>query len=404
MLPSLPSPLETFSPPVRRALRVDISATLLLTVFACMTGPFTGLILRREMGASAFQISVMQAAGAAFMLLSLAWARAVEGREPLACVVWTGFVARGLFLLVPFIHSAWPFVALLVAVNLLGTIAGPAQTVVIERVYPQGERGRALGLVKTAGGMPGILLLLGAGTLLDRIDYRFMFPAAALVGMAASLRLRSLPVPDAPMQPGCLRTGLSEAWAVVRDNARFRRLLIASFVFGCGIWLQMPANPLLMVDVLDVSVAQMGVFAAISGVAGLTGNACWGRLADRRTTLRALRVVYLVGATTPVLYFMASSPWVLALTSVTESLMNTGLDLVFTMALIEVAGPSRSAHYAAIAATLAGVRGVLGPLLGALVIGQFGVQAVYPLAAALMACAVVMVTREIAHRTSAASR
>jgi hypothetical protein len=40
-----------FSPEIRRALRIDISATLLFTVFAGLTGPFIGLILRRELGA-----------------------------------------------------------------------------------------------------------------------------------------------------------------------------------------------------------------------------------------------------------------------------------------------------------------------------------------------------------------
>jgi len=33
-----------FSPETRRALRIDISATLLFTVFAGLTSPFIGLI------------------------------------------------------------------------------------------------------------------------------------------------------------------------------------------------------------------------------------------------------------------------------------------------------------------------------------------------------------------------
>jgi len=35
------------------------------------------------------------------------------------------------------------------------------------------------------------------------------------------------------------------------------------------------------------------------------------------------------------------------------------------MAVIDVAGPQRTAQYVAIGATLAGVRGVAGPLVGA---------------------------------------
>src|SRR5206468_3826806 len=65
-----------FSPEIRRALRIDVSAALLFAVFASLTTPFIGLILRRDLGATPLQLSVMSAAGGACLLLSLAWARA----------------------------------------------------------------------------------------------------------------------------------------------------------------------------------------------------------------------------------------------------------------------------------------------------------------------------------------
>lgn len=89
---------------------------------------------------------------------------------------------------------------------------------------------------------------------------------------------------------------------------------------------------------------------------------------------------------------------------VTDSLMNTGLDLVWTMVLIEIAGPARAAHYVAINATLAGICGILGPLLGAAVITHFGVHAVYPLACALMLSAPVVISRQPVWQPAVASR
>ena len=126
--------LQEFSPPVRRALRIDISVMLLFTLFGGLTTPFIGLILRRELGASPFQLSVLASASAACLLLSLGLTRVVDGRRPLPYVVWPGFLARGLFLLVPFIATPWPFVGVLVAGTLLGTVSGPAQTALVRRV------------------------------------------------------------------------------------------------------------------------------------------------------------------------------------------------------------------------------------------------------------------------------
>src|SRR2546427_4193474 len=58
-----------FNPEIRRALRIDVSAALLFAVFASVTTPFIGLILRRELGATPLQLSVMSAAGGACLLL-----------------------------------------------------------------------------------------------------------------------------------------------------------------------------------------------------------------------------------------------------------------------------------------------------------------------------------------------
>lgn len=389
-----------FSPETRRALKIDISATLLFTVFAGLTGPFIGLVLRRELGATTLQLAVMASAGGACLLLSLLWARAFHGRPPLPYLVWPGFVARGVFLLVPFVSSAWSFVGLVIARDFFSAAAAPAQAQVVERIYPRAQRGRALGLVRMIGAILGIALALAAGQLFDRIGYRWIFVAAALLGMAASLRLRRLAVPE-PELGGETPSSRRSAWATVRDDHAFRRLLIASFLFGFGCWIQTPAHPLLLVDVLRVSASQVGVCAAVAAVATLAGSAYWGWLVDRKSSLEALRVMYLIGATTPLIYYVAWNPWVLLASAVTDSLLAVGLELVWMMAVIDVAGPQRTAQYVAIGATLAGVRGIAGPLVGGLVIHALGIHAVYLIAAILTFSGAWLVGRELRIRVPA---
>src|SRR5439155_287317 len=220
-----------FNPEIRRALRIDVSAALLFAVFASVTTPFIGLILRRELGATPLQLSVMSAAGGACLLLSLAWARALGSRPPLPYFVWPSFVARGLFLLAPLASSAWSFVSLVVAANVFAAAAGPAQAAVVERLYPRATRGRALGLVRMAAAAP------------------------------------------------------------------------------------------------------------------LVGGAWWGGLVDRRSSLDALWMMYLVGAATPAICALAWDPWLLVASSVTDALVGIGLDVVWLMVVIDIAGPTRAAQY-----------------------------------------------------------
>src|SRR5947209_239721 len=82
----------------------------------------------------------MSAAGGACLLLSLAWASALGGRPPLPYLVWPSFVARGLFLLAPLASSAWSLVSLVVAANVFGAAAGPAQAAVVGRLSPRASR------------------------------------------------------------------------------------------------------------------------------------------------------------------------------------------------------------------------------------------------------------------------
>jgi MFS transporter, DHA1 family, multidrug resistance protein len=392
--------LAEFSPEVQRVLRIDVSVMLLFTVFNGFTTPFNGLILRRDLGASPLQLSLLGSANAACLLGSLILTRLIDSRRPLAWVVWPNLIARGLFLLVPLIASPWPFIAVLVAGNLLGALASPAQAAVVQQVYPRAERSRALSAVRVAGAAVAIALAVVSGRLMGWLTYRWVFFGAGLVGMAASLRQRRVPVPDVPADTPPSRPGLSDAWRAMRRDRGYREVLLGAFVFGSGVWLLMPATPLLLVDVLHVTTTQVGLLTAVAAAAALVGNVVWGRLADRRSSLAALRGVYLVGMLTPLIYYFAHRPAVLIAASITESLMATGLDLVWMLVVIDYAGPRRTAQYAAIAATLAGVRGVIGPLVGAALIHALGLQAVYLASALLMAAGAWLVNRQVTSEKS----
>lgn len=127
----------------------------------------------------------------------------------------------------------------------------------------------------------------------------------------------------------------------------------------------------------------------------------WGRLVDGQRSLKALRAVYTVGTCVPVIFALSAvHPSLVIGASVAESLMATGLDLVWMLAVIEFAEPGRTAQYAAIASTLAGVRGGLGPLVGAALIETAGLQALYVVAATLMATGALLVWRQARHQNT----
>ncbi len=389
------APLDALSPPVRRIVQIEIAVAVTLSAFNSLAPPFTGLVLRRDLHATPLQLALTSSAGAALMLQSMWCTRRIHGRSPLAFVVWPGFVARGLFVLAPFIHSAWPLVGILVAGSLASAIAQPAYTAVAEAVYPREERGRALGIIRMMGSMLPIGLAPVAGHLVDSLGYRIVFPIAAVLGMGASLCQRRIgPTPPADLgrvDPSALRMLPS----LLREDPAFRTLLVASSLFGLGVWLQQPVNPLMWVDVLHASAIQVGVAGAAASVAGLFVSVYWGRVLDRQSSLRTVRTVYALGMLTPLTYlaaFVVRTPWALVLSQANDAVALTGVDMVVIMAMMDL-GRGRGATYQAVYLTVAGVRGIVAPLCAAVAAQSLGIAPVYAVTAALMLAAVWVAAR-----------
>jgi MFS family permease len=96
--------------------------------------------------------------------------------------------------------------------------------------------------------------------------------------------------------------------------------------------------------------------------------------------------VYTLGIATPLLYmagFMLKTPWLVLGPSMVDSFVSSGLDIVASLAVIDVAG-HQSGQYIGIYQTLAGVRGVMGPFIGAWLLHHVGLRAAFAAAAAVM--------------------
>ena len=295
-------------------------------------------------------------------------------------------------------------------------------------------RGRALALVRATGGVAAVAVSLVAGMVLQSIGYRITFAVAGFIGLLGSFALLAMRVPaaddvttpaaPAPPDPtgslseirgaprvprGASSAGGLGAMSGPPDSTRrvtgdhaFTMLMASAFIFGLGCWIQVPARPVTLADIVNVSPATLGWLGAIGGVAAIAGSLTWRRLADRRSSVDALRFVYVAGTAATLAYLGAQSPWALVGGFVADALLQSGLELVWVIALIDVAGPRRAAQAAAVSLTLAGIRGVIGPPLGAALIAAFGVSGVYVVATGLMVTALLMLGRVLRVNAGAA--
>lgn len=375
-------PLSSLPPRARHAFLRDLASALLTGVFSGVVIPFAGVVARR-LGAPPLWISVLASAPALGFFLTSAWAPALAARNPVALVVWPALLGRGLFLLTPWVAGPEGLIALVVVYHLLNGLTVPAYAETVGRVLPPELRGRLVGVVRVGFSAAAVASSLVAGAAVERFGHGPVFAAASVFGIAGALAFRGIRLPHRPTHALAAPTPW---WDAFQDPA-FRTLLRVTFVFGFGGWMMAPAVPLLLVDELHATPAQVGVLSATGAVTSTVGFFVWGRYVDRHSGVGAMRTLLAGAALTPTCFFVAFHPYSALLPFASDGFFVAGLDLAWMAACMELAPPGRVAAYAAAYTVLLGLRGLTAPFVAGAVASALGPRPVFLLAALFMAAA-----------------
>lgn len=160
---------------------------------------------------------------------------------------------------------------------------------VLGRTIPKGARGRITGAASFASGgvaiTAGLALRLLGGEEESRRTLGLLLAAGGLAWVAAALLFAR--VVEEPGPPGGEEDApdpLVGAWALLRDDAGFRRFVLARTLLLVSA-LSPPFLVTLALDQGGAALAGLGPFVLSGGVASLVGGALWGPLADRSSRL-----------------------------------------------------------------------------------------------------------------------
>lgn len=377
-------------PRARHAFLHDLVGAVLFGTFAGVVIPFAAVVARR-LGAPPLWISVLTSASALGFFLTAGWAPTLVASNPVALVVWPAALARGLFLLSPWLAGAEALVALVVGYHLLNGLTVPAYAETVDRVLPPELRGRLVGTVRVGMSVAAAGASLLAGPAIQRYGHGPVFAVASVFGVAGALVFGRIRLPRGSLR----RTVTPPAWWTALQDRNFRTLLLATFVFGFGGWMMAPAVPLLLVDELRTTSPQVGVLSAASSLASMVGFFVWGRYVDRRSGVAALRTLLTAAIATPLLFLVSFHPWFALLPFTSDGFFLAGLDLAWMAACMELAPPGRVAAYAAAYTVLMGFRGITAPFLAGALASAVGPRPVFLLASLLIGLAGFLARRHL---------
>jgi MFS family permease len=365
----------------RRAYRLDRLSSVLAGLYTGAIFPFAAVIAREQLHASAYILALMTAAPFIGNLCALFWAQAMEGRPKLPFVKWSQLAARCTFLLAPFAFTPFRFALILSAAQILGTIATPAYASVIKEVYPDDQRGRIMSYTRAALFSAGVLTTFLAGPLLKHVSYRYVFPVACLSGIAAAVIFGRVPVPSALEMEGdkaprralgeTVRATLSYLDSTLRilsTDHGYRWFAFSVFTYGFGNLMIAPVIPIIQVDRLHISTTHIALLANLAQITAALAYFYWGRYVDRHSPLKAVVVNILLNALIPLFYLVAGNKWMLIPAFLLSGVTQAGIDLSYFNSILSFATEETASRYQALHSFLLGIRGVLAPVLGALMI------------------------------------
>ncbi len=367
---------------MRRALiGTNILSEPLFTLYG-----FLAFILYKDLGASAFQITLLTMLKPVVTVLSFYWSAGLRRTKNLKFnAIWAGIWMRVPFLFCPWMDSVWFVVFAAVNYMFFYRAGMPAWLELLKRNMNASERDHIFSLSSALGYIEGVVLSLAMGGILDNNPglWKGLFFGSAAIGLL-SVSLQSK-VPDEIEEKGevlPLKELLVRPWRdsyrLIRTRPDFARFQWGFMLCGFGVMLIQPALPLFAVDTLGISYVEMASAISIAkGLGFALSSPLWARWISKVSIFKLASFVFFLVALFPVLLGMSvfGLSW-FYLAYFLYGIGQGGSHLIWNMSGPIFAGQEESSRYTGVGVVLAGLRGGVGPSLGGYLTIVFGPMAV----------------------------
>jgi MFS family permease len=416
----------------KRSVKTDSRTKLALFGASILGEPlstlycFVPVILCKDLHASAFEIALLMTLKPVVTLLSFYWSARSGGRLK-ANTVGAGIWMRLPFLLLPLMNSVW-FVILASVNYMLFYRAGmPAWIEILKRNLPERHRGWLFSCSAAIGYGEGVLLGLAMGALLDHDPglWRILFALAALVGLGGVAMQARIPVeetdknmderadgsPHQPARPcGQFWRLLVQPWKDTIDLMR-RQRDFSLFQWGfmiCGLALMIiqPVIPLFAVNELKINYLQMaGAVSVVKGFGYVLSSPFWGRWIRIHSIHRLSNWIFLIFALFPLMLILAKWQfWWFYTAYFWYGVGQGGSHLVWNLSGPYFAKNQDSARFSGVNMAMLGIRGAVGPMFGAWMLGAWGALPVLSLSIFLCLWSGILLFRYQVNKSLAINR
>lgn len=355
------------------------------------------VILRKTLNGTALEITLLTMVPTFSNLFSVYFSRTIKfSRRKSQLFLIIGVMGRLILLASPLVNSSVSFIVLLFIHYLFNAFLNPLINNMIQLNFRHNIRGRIFAWSNSVSTLFSLVISIAAGRLLDYNDayFRILIAAAGIAGFMccviySRIRLRKTYFHDnsvIPINRFDILYPFKNMLNIFGRNRYFGLFELFFFIYGMGFIVILPALPIYLVDVMHMDYSQISFAKGVMGQLFMVfALPVMGAVSDRTNPMQFSSATFMLLAFYPILLVSAQlSPNPLLIIYAAffiYSIAMSGVILTWNLASIFFAGKENSADYQAIHVTLTGIRGLIAPLLGLLVIKTLGINYVMFLSA-----------------------
>ena len=369
---------------VKFNLRVDALASLIFGIFSGAVYPFTSVIALR-LGASNFLIGFVNTAPFIGQLFAIYWGhRSAHSPRKIPMIVWIGLIARLMIIPLAFVTSPALFVFLVVFHNLVATFSVPAFNALMKKIYPDQYRGRLMGISRFLPGIAYVGATYLAGWWIDMVGYKSLFIVAGIVGVISILVYTRMREEASVIASKNVPTfSLSKVVNILKRDRAMAFATLGFVIFGFGNLFANPAYPIYQVKVSGLSYTEIGLLSVFNMPVWFLSYIFWGWVNDRTRSMVNIYIGITMYGLAPLIYLCHPSLPMMILASCLQGAAGASQDVGYINLLIKLGGEDAD-HYMGIYGTFLGLRGMLAPVLGSLLLDKIGFTGIFIVAASLI--------------------
>lgn len=272
----------------------------------------------------------------------------------------------------------WLLIGVVAAASAGGAVYDLALVAWMAEVVPMRLRGDFFGRRNRAIAAVGLVVTLGAVSIVDALGSRgeaavagfaIVFACGAAIGLAGLLVLARAPAGRARPAAAAvapLRVWVREAFA----DRSFYRLARFGLLWGVAVNFASPFFAVYQIRVLALPLTVVALFKAITILGMMASSWYWGRLADHFGSKPVLRMgVYLI-AVVPLLWLFVTPEriWPLVPIQILSGLAFAAYEGNINTLVLKLAPPERRPRYVAVFGAAYGTGSVAAPLAGGMVL------------------------------------